>query len=648
MSYKKNRNRFNKSEYSMLMNNQSKKDPDIPDKSSDEQVEKKSESKLDLAKSNKLVFFKKYYTYQALLEVCPENDLSTDGCFAKTILYIMRWFRNRLGDEVYDAYPETAFLKEVYPEPDHFADFDLEASENINGFSFIDFETAYINKKSAWLVCLTEPDNGIERNDIHGRTFVTEIFVYRKEDSVVLGIRESCREPVTNQEDASGFRPGFVRDMFYDKDLIISEYGLGRRYAFLKHPFMLNGKSKEACEDLFNELIISDNRQMPILFVPGEYYEKNRDEVDSKTKSLLGFAHVVVWEGSSAKLFGQTMASEELMEVANEGQLIFYRTTALQDYPSSYYESDVDGILEEIKLKAQKEPYRKNWDYKGYRFRPAWWGDDIAEESKSDDSDVEELKAAYEKELSKLSIQLKELKVDNEGLQRKIDSLESENKKLDKTQNKAFSDLSKYREYVQRLDAEINNEKEKRLKAEADLKTTQILLYGQMSSERERYTPIINLPSVTKDIREDIVEWIQKYYSDTIELHPNAVKSLKDDNRNIDWHRLCMMIHFLSGYTKYRNDGGQAISPDAARDHDPEESGYMVEPVNSGQGSTVHHKDKYTISVGGQDVLMDMHLKYGKGKDANMIRVYFYYDPESKKSIIGYMPGHLPTRADAH
>ena len=382
--------------------------------------------------------------------------------------------------------------------------------------------------------------------------------------------------------------------------------------------------------------------------MPGEYYEKNRDEVDSKTGSLIGFAHVVVWEGSSAKLFGQTMASEELMEVANEGQLIFYRTTASQDYPSSYYESDVEGILEEIKLKAHKEPYRKNWDYKGYRFRPAWWGDDIAEESKSDDSDVEELKAAYEKELSKLSIQLKELKVDNEGLQRKIDSLESENKKLDKTQNKAFSDLSKYREYVQRLDAEINNEKEKRLKAEADLKTTQILLYGQISSERERYTPIINLPSVTKDIREDIVEWIQKYYSDTIELHPNAVKSLKDDNRNIDWHRLCMMIHFLSGYTKYRNDGGQAISPDAARDHDPESSGYMVEPVNSGQGSTVHHKDKYTISVGGKDVLMDMHLKYGKGKDANMIRVYFYYDPESKKSIIGYMPGHLPTRADAH
>lgn len=60
------------------------------------------------------------------------------------------------------------------------------------------------------------------------------------------------------------------------------------------------------------------------------------------------------------------------------------------------------------------------------------------------------------------------------------------------------------------------------------------------------------------------------------------------------------------------------------------------------------HKDKYTITVseGGEnkDVILDLHLKYGKGMDDNMIRIYFYYSSVEKKSFIGYMPGHLPLR----
>jgi hypothetical protein len=46
--------------------------------------------------------------------------------------------------------------------------------------------------------------------------------------------------------------------------------------------------------------------------------------------------------------------------------------------------------------------------------------------------------------------------------------------------------------------------------------------------------------------------------------------------------------------------------------------------------------------------LLDLHIKYGKGGDSNMIRIYFLYSPELGKSIIGYLPGHLPTSKDGH
>ena len=654
------RDKKSKKEFSKLMQRQERKSAknklkqDIENEKSGAQAvggeganEQRAEN-IVLAKSTKLAFFKQYYTYQAFLEIHSSNETTVEDCFVKTILYIMRWFRNRLGEEVYDKFPDTGFLKEIYPEPENYKAFDIENASNIYGFSFIDFEAIFTNKKSTWLVRLTEPDNGNERSDIYGRTFTTELFVNKLSESVALGIRESCREPDSNSEDASGYRPGFVRDMFFDDDIIITEFGLDKKYAFSKKPVILNGKSGEACEKLFCELINSENRQMPILFVPDDYYKKYNEEVDKKTQSLLGFAHVVVWEGSSAKLFSQVMESEELNEVAGEGQLIFYRKNQKMDYPSDYYEEKTDDLLEDIKIRAQKEPCRKNFDFKEFVFKPSWW--DLAATEESDDSkiSVEELTNTYEKQVSDLKIQLEDLRTDNDFLQRKNDRLENDNKELDKRQNKLVSDAFRYKEDIADLEKRIEELKEDKRRIEAKMLQDEMTWKNYVNSEQERYLPIINLPSVTKDIKEDIVVWIEKYYSDVIHLHPDAVKSLKDDNRNIDWHRLCMMIHYLSGYTRYRNEGGVAINSGAAREYDTEASGYKVEPCSSGSGSTEIHKDKYTISVNGKDVIMDMHLKYGKGLDANMIRIYFYYDPEQKKSIIGYMPNHLPTRSDSH
>ena len=601
------------------------------------------------AKSTKLVFYKQYYTYQAFLEIYPINDLNVDGCYLKTILYIMRWFRSRMGEDVYDKYPTISYLRDDYPEPENYTDFDLEKSDNINGFNFIDFETAYLNNKNAWLVCLTEPDNGNEKKDVHDRTFKTEMFVHKLAESVALGIRESCREPDTNPEDARGYRPKFVRDMFFDRDMVITEFGIDKKYAFGTKPIMLNGKSGEACEKIYNDLIASDDRQMPVLFVPGEYYKENSDEVDRKTQSLLGYTHIVVWEDSCGKLFGQKMKSDELAEVAGEGQLIFYRTTNKQEYTSDYYNTGEANHLDEMKERAQKETCRKNVSFKNYVFKPAWWEMDKVNSAEKILADAEERENAYKKQISDLEKSIEGFKKDNDDLQRKIDRLESENNKLGKDCSKLSRDSLRHAVETNNLGVVIKELKEKNYKNEAiiiDLKHT---LNGYKGVVKEQYLPIINLPVYSKDIRSELVDWIKKYYSDVIMVHDDAIQALNREKRNIDWHRICMMIHYIAGYTRYRNDNaGPVDDPNIARDYDPEDSGYKVEPTSSGQGATEIHKDKYTISYEGKNALLDMHIKYGKGSDADMIRIYFYYDPDMKKSVIGYMPGHLPTRKDGH
>lgn len=86
-----------------------------------------------------------------------------------------------------------------------------------------------------------------------------------------------------------------------------------------------------------------------------------------------------------------------------------------------------------------------------------------------------------------------------------------------------------------------------------------------------------------------------------------------------------MMIHYIAGYTKHRNDGGLAIDDNAAREYDVQDAGYRVEPTGSGQGSLEMHRDKYTIEIteNGENkyILLDLHLKYGKGGDSNMLRI---------------------------
>ena len=609
------------------------------------------EPSVALAKTTKLVFFRQYNTYQALLEVYPAEDLKAEAIYAKVILYIMRWFRNRLGDDIYEDNPSVAFLRDQYPDPERYEQFKLDEVSNINGFDFIEFETAFINDKQAWVVCLSEPDNGHERNDIQGRTFTTEISVYKQAGSVVLGIKESCREPEKNTEDAFGYRPGFVRDIFYDKDLFVTEQGLDKEYAFSKTAYKLNGKSGESCRTLYDGLIASKGRQMPILFVPGEYYSTHTEEVDGKTISLLGYCHVVVLENGCRKLFEQIMDNSELVDVSEEGQFIFYRSNCLQDYPSTYFEDNSDDVLDRIKTVAQNEPLRKFCDFREFSFKPSWSEEYSGNNDKKDD-EIEEIRHKFEIEIAQIKKKVNDLERDNDHLQRNISSLESENKGLDKEIGKNIAEISRNHQELKKATEERNKAKEEmRILKEKSLRN-EVITRGMVSNVKEQYKPLINLPPLEREKKEEILNWINEYYSDVLVIHPGAEKAFIDDKRNIDLHRLCMMIHYIAGYTKYRNNGGRAIDPQAAREYDVEDSAYKIEPTGSGQGALELHKDKYTISIeeGGQkqDVLMDLHLKYGKGMDDNMIRIYFHYSPLEKKSFLGYMPGHLPIRNAAH
>lgn len=596
-----------------------------------------------------LMFYKQYDTYQGLMSVWSENNIAVDKVFGKVILHIISWLRRRIGDELLDTAEEVSCLKNEYPEPETYQKFSIKDVENIEIGAALNIKTLYWEEENAWCFRLEEPDNNNEQKNVVGRVFITNVLVKKCEKDVALIVKTTCKEPMNNLEDATIYRPGFVKEIFEDQELQIGELGISQEYKFDKKAICINGKSSTECNQLYEQLIDAEKRQMPIIFVDEDYYKSNKEEVDRKARSFLGFAHLVVIEKSYNKLFASNMQNGEYVDAMNDKQIIYHEDCRLLDLGCGpkYFDQEEKAVLSDLANVVKKSTLRKDFHYDEYEFYnnvyQRYSRKIISENSISDQANENiELKS----KVKKLNEIINEKNRDAALLQKKVDEYERNIQEKEKQVNSYFVENIALTKENEKLKDQLTDEKDRQKKQNL---LAQVYTDVSSRNESERYMPLINLLFVDKSSKEDILKWIEDNYSEELVIHPRAKKSFMDDSRHIDMNRFCLMIHYLSGYTKYRNDGGIAINPNAAREYDPCNKAYTVTPVSSGHGSTEMYKNAYTIDISTfskseDDVILEWHIKYGSGRDADMIRIYFYYSSDIKKSIIGYMPEHLPVR----
>lgn len=601
-----------------------------------------------------LILYRHYTTFQGIFSVWPKEGTTMEDCFAKTVLYVMKWFRSRLGDGDIEAYEELQGLKTDYPDPEDSSQFRIGEVGELRAQVLLDVHTLYREDLKDWTFRLLEPDNDNDKSGVVGRTFITNVFARQETDCVVMGVKVTCRESSRNESEASVYRPGFIKNMNEDVHLELGEYGIPRKYSFTNGVFHMNGKSNQECEQLLAELMNNEKRQMPVVFCPAEYYQCNQAAMDGVAKSFLGFAHVVTVENGVNKLFGSYMDKQAYIEAANRGQVIVHKEKPLftKDVEPVYFDTEEAAIQVDLQQFVKKESMRKvfsNWEYQYYT--EALKAYQKAELERRDKDSVYAARYEEEKEKrEKLESDYHELKQDLEVVQHRNQALEQDVKKKDAAVHSMSRDMDKQWKEMDLLRMENEQLRETREAAVTDVPDTKAI----EDAYRKKILPLLDYPQYSSSIRSDVISWIKKYYADTLVVHPRAEKGLLDDNRNLNWKRLCQIIHYISGYTIHLNEGGTTRDENIARDYDPMETAISVENTDSGDaGATTIFKDKYTINIAQWDsekgdVILDKHVKYGKGQDSNMIRVYFYYDADIKKSIIGYMPDHLPTRKDAH
>ena len=137
---------------------------------------------------------------------------------------------------------------------------------------------------------------------------------------------------------------------------------------------------------------------------------------------------------------------------------------------------------------------------------------------------------------------------------------------------------------------------------------------------------------------EQLEGWVAQHFADRLTLLPRAVRSLKKavfDNIPL----VCDCLQLLAG--PYRNMKRGEVS---RAEFDEACRNLGVTLTQSGEFSASRYESEYTVQYGKQRRVLDLHLKRGTSRDAaKCLRVYWFYDEERERVVIGHLPGHLTT-----
>ena len=137
---------------------------------------------------------------------------------------------------------------------------------------------------------------------------------------------------------------------------------------------------------------------------------------------------------------------------------------------------------------------------------------------------------------------------------------------------------------------------------------------------------------------DKIPEWIKTTFEGRIELHERAVRMLsKEENSAISIDILCDALEYLA--QEYLDVLQGKISPDEANKicAYKYQRPFRVIPT----GSAYRTYSDYNIVIDKTNHFLDLHLTWGVNVET-LIRIYFFYDKNVKKIIIGSLPRHLP------
>ena len=145
------------------------------------------------------------------------------------------------------------------------------------------------------------------------------------------------------------------------------------------------------------------------------------------------------------------------------------------------------------------------------------------------------------------------------------------------------------------------------------------------------------------DNLDDMSSWCEQYLGDSVLLLNRAYRGLRksqfEDTELIYKALLLLRNH----YVPTRRFGGaeqKTAFQEVCRELGLEEA-ESISPRRAGE-----ENDTYYVNYGGRHILLDRHLRKGDARDSRYcFRLYFFWDQDGERVVVGWLPSHLDTRS---
>lgn len=615
-----------------------------------------------------------YPTYQFYAQI-DAKSLRTNDVFHICILETLRWLRSRLRG--FEELPPEILL----PEPE---DYRALTQDKLHSFSVtqgVTVDVVYAEKRGIWSFRIAEADMGAnlgsanERLPVIGRTFQTDIAFTIRNEQVEMGVRTLCSDPYDCDVPCEVFRPtvvkaiaqhseftlhcnGFrltsepfhldsktaadhfaalLKDSTFDMPIVlIAESGYEESISDLPDPMqpiqMLSVKSgfhygninKEFKVDVSNaEIKVTtpvtiekrpDEKVVPMISKVAPNKRKKRTEFPSDRLSahMLGFAAVIIVQEKYIPMLknkcGITLQSGDVAVYVHEKKIEHYTYKDWNANPEMFYS--------ELRNALKNSPKRAAYHFGNVEFHSEARLQELRER-RHEAVSLEEKCDILKQENRELKQQMQELQQQNADLRLNSDNFRAAQKKIALLDNA----LAASEEQVQVL-RNFHSEREKAYRRSADLTA-----FYRMKADAAADFPLT---------KEKVCDWADENFSEEMILTTDARTALRKYDGALELRILCDGIFYLSAYAKYRRGelDHQMLLLYAER--------YGWEVSGCGKEALRMRKEDYMTTYAGRSYLLDQHIKHGVSAQV-LLRIYFCWNEDLKKLIIGYMPGHLAT-----
>ena len=206
--------------------------------------------------SRKLPRNREYPGYQFYCTIHDKSANAEHG-FCHAVLCVIDWLKERLHSadvtiQEIEPLPDQDHASEIHPS-------DFKSFSYSSGFTL---SAVSLPDQGIWTMRLKEPDSDTNtRKAIIGRFFTTDVGLHRKKNGQTeLGVRILVTDPENAEEVDFAFRPKFVRYLFGAQDLTLTHV--------IDLPYLtaLNIETEEQLKEL-RTLLDSSRRDMPVILV---------------------------------------------------------------------------------------------------------------------------------------------------------------------------------------------------------------------------------------------------------------------------------------------------------------------------------------------------------------------------------------------